>query len=83
MKHNSFDKNMELVAETSIFQSTDKYFYAIDTIDAKTNHVEITFIINFIINKYMTLKMYSDSLYLVFSLIFFYAYVNILRKENH
>ena len=83
MKHNSFDKNMEVVAKTSIFQSTYKYFDAIDTLDAKTNDVDITFIINFIINKYKTLNMDYNSLYLVFSLIFHYAYVNTLWKEKH
>ena len=47
LKQNTLENMREYFAETLVFQSITNYLFAIDTLDAKTNHVDIIFTINF------------------------------------
>ena len=47
LKHNSLNKYFEEFSRNMQFIIAAKYFFAIDTIDAKINHVYIILIINY------------------------------------
>ena len=47
LKHNSLNKYFEEFSNIFISRISARYFFAIDTIDAKINHVYIILIINY------------------------------------